>query len=139
MIRGMDRRRRTEPPEMRSPLDRLLGLSEDHPEPSEGRRPHVSLLGHLDDRPTWLIQNEWHVFARPARELIPGGREIAQFELPNDDVLSATFDPARNTVQLPFDPADAYVNYLTEAWKSRTSRRGLSSRQLDAFYRAKRF
>jgi peptidoglycan/xylan/chitin deacetylase (PgdA/CDA1 family) len=134
----MDRRRRTEPTEMRSQLERLLGLHEDDPEP-EGRHAQVSLLGRLDDRPTWLIQNEWHVFARPARELIPGGREIAQFELPNDDVLSATFDPARNTVQLPFDPGDAYMNYLTEAWKSRTPRRGLSSRQLNAFYRAKRF
>jgi peptidoglycan/xylan/chitin deacetylase (PgdA/CDA1 family) len=132
-------RRRAQPPEMRSPLERLLALPNDHPELSERSHPHLNVLGHLDDRPTWLIQNEWHVFARPARELITGGREIAQFKLPNDDVVSATFDPARNTVQLPFDPADAYVNYLTEAWKSRTPSRGLSSRQLDAFYRAKRF
>jgi peptidoglycan/xylan/chitin deacetylase (PgdA/CDA1 family) len=42
-------------------------------------------------------------------------------------------------VQLPFSPAEAHVNYLTEAWKNRTPRRGLSSRQLDAFYRVKQF
>jgi peptidoglycan/xylan/chitin deacetylase (PgdA/CDA1 family) len=86
-----------------------------------------------------LSENDWRVFARPARELMPGGREIAQFTLPSGEVLSATFDPARKSVQLPFSPAEAYVNYLTEAWKSRTPKRGLSTRQLDAFYRVKRF
>jgi peptidoglycan/xylan/chitin deacetylase (PgdA/CDA1 family) len=135
----MDRRSRTEPPEMRNPLERLLGIFQGPMEPPERRRTHVQVVGRRDDLPTRLIQNGWHVFARPARELVTGGREIAQFELQNGDVLSATFDPARNSVQLPFSPAEAYVNYLTEAWKSRTPRRGLSSRQLDAFYRVKRF
>jgi peptidoglycan/xylan/chitin deacetylase (PgdA/CDA1 family) len=135
----MDRRRRTKLAETRDPLERLLGLFEDSMQPSERRHPHVQVVGRQDDLPTWLIEDEWHVFARPARELMSGGREIAQFELPMGEVLSASFDPARNSVQLPFSPAEAYVNYLTEAWTSRNPRRGLSSRQLDAFYRVKRF
>ena len=135
----MDSRRRTELGETHDPLERLLGLVHDPMQRPERRHPHVRVVGRRDDLPTWLIEDEWHVFARPARELIPGGREIAQFGLPNGEVLSATFDPPRHSVQLPFSPAEAYVNYLTEAWKNRTPRRGLSSRQLDAFYRVKRF
>jgi peptidoglycan/xylan/chitin deacetylase (PgdA/CDA1 family) len=139
MMRGMGRRRRTKLAETRDPLERLLGLFEDSMQPSERRHPHLQVVGRQDDLPTWLTENEWHVFARPARELMSGGREIGQFELPNGEVLSASFDSARNSVQLPFSPAEAYVNYLTEAWTSRDPRRRLSSRQLDAFYRVKRF
>jgi peptidoglycan/xylan/chitin deacetylase (PgdA/CDA1 family) len=139
MIRGMDRSSRTELGDTRDPLERLLGLFEDPVQPSERIHRHVQVVGRRDDPPTWLIENEWRVFARPARELLTGGREIARFLLPNREVLSASFDPARNSVLLPFSPTEAYVNYLTEAWTSTNPRRGLSSRQLDAFYRVKRF
>jgi peptidoglycan/xylan/chitin deacetylase (PgdA/CDA1 family) len=135
----MGRRHRTTLAETRDPLERLLGLLQDSMQPSDRRHADVQVVGRQDDLPTWLIENDWRVFARPAHELMSGGREIAHFKLPNGETVSASFDPARNSVQLPFSPAEAYVNFLTEAWTSRTPRRGLSSRQLDAFYRLKRF
>jgi peptidoglycan/xylan/chitin deacetylase (PgdA/CDA1 family) len=140
MIRSVSMRpEKTAGLEQRDPLDRLLGLIEDPIQASEPTESHVHVVGRQDLRPTWLIENEWRLFARPARELMPGGREIAQFELPTGEVLSASFDPARKSVQLPFSPAEAYVNYVSESWTSRVSRRSLSPRQLRAFYHVKRF
>jgi peptidoglycan/xylan/chitin deacetylase (PgdA/CDA1 family) len=121
----------------RRSLERLLGRVE--VPGGSARQPRVQVSGGLDDRATWLVDGEWRVFAEPARELLSGGQEIAQFQLAGDDTLSASFDPARNAVFLPFSPEKAYINYLTEAWKGKSPRRGLSPGQLDAFYRAKRF
>jgi hypothetical protein len=115
----------------------LLGLVETSSEAS--LQPQVQVVGGRDDAATWLVDRGWAVFARPARELVSGGREIAQFELPGGETLSASYDPARKSVFLPFSPTEAYTNYLTEAWKDNLPKRGLSSRQLDAFYRVKRF
>jgi peptidoglycan/xylan/chitin deacetylase (PgdA/CDA1 family) len=121
----------------RDPLERLLGLVEEAGEPSA--KPRVRVVGARDDTAAWLVDDGWRVFARPARELVSGGREITQFELPGGEVLSASYDPARSFVFLPFSPAEAYANYLIEAWKTSSPKRGLSSGQLNAFYRVKRF
>jgi peptidoglycan/xylan/chitin deacetylase (PgdA/CDA1 family) len=121
----------------RDPLERLLGLVEGLGESAAQSR--VQVVGGRDDTATWLVGEGWRVFARPARELVSGGREIAQFELQGGDALSAGYDPARNSVFLPFSPAEAYANYLKEVWKTSSPKRGLSSRQLNAFYRVKRF
>jgi peptidoglycan/xylan/chitin deacetylase (PgdA/CDA1 family) len=121
----------------RDPLERLLRLVETSTEPSGQSR--VQVVGARDERATWLVDRGWRVFARPARELVSGGQEIAQFRLPGAETLSASFDSARNAVLLPFSPDEAYANYLTEAWKTESPRRGLSSGQLNAFYRVKRF
>ena len=121
----------------RDALERLLGLVETSSEAAG--QPRVRVLGGRDDAATWLVDRGWRVFARPARELVSGGREIAQFELAGGDTLSASYDPARKVVFLPFSPTEAYTNYLTEAWKDNLPKRGLSSHQLDAFYRVKRF
>jgi peptidoglycan/xylan/chitin deacetylase (PgdA/CDA1 family) len=121
----------------RDPLERLLGLVETSIERSG--QPGVQVVGGRDERATWLVDRGWRVFARPARELVSGGQEIAQFQLPGAEALSASFDSARNSVLLPFSPDEAYANYLTEAWKTDIPRRGLSSGQLNAFYRVKRF
>jgi peptidoglycan/xylan/chitin deacetylase (PgdA/CDA1 family) len=123
--------------EKHDPLERLLGLLYD-PGPSAAHD-DVQIVGRRDAEPTWLIGDDWQLFARPSRELISGGEEIAQFELPGGEKLSASFDRARKSVYLPFSPAEAYRNYLTEAWTAGTPRRGLSQRQLQTFYRAKRF
>jgi peptidoglycan/xylan/chitin deacetylase (PgdA/CDA1 family) len=122
--------------ENRDPLERLLGLSEGST-PDAGRG--VRVAGAQDDDPTWLIAGDWWIFARPAGESTAGGREIAKFELPDGRQLNATFDPARKSVLLPFSPAAAFHNYLSESWTTQSARRGLSPRQLDAFYRVKRF
>jgi peptidoglycan/xylan/chitin deacetylase (PgdA/CDA1 family) len=119
--------------ERRDPLERLLGLVEPQP------KPLIQVAGRRDDAPSWLEADGWRVFARPAKELITGGREIAEFRLRDGRVLSASFDPARESVFLPFSPTEAYVNYLSEKWTTGAARRTLSPRQLNAFYRAKRF
>jgi peptidoglycan/xylan/chitin deacetylase (PgdA/CDA1 family) len=121
----------------RDPLERLLGLVE-APSPPSGQ-PGVQVAGGRDDRATWLVDRDWRVFAGPAHELVSGGQEIAQFELTSAETLSASFDAARNSVIVPFSPEEAYANYLTEAWKGTGPKRGLSARQLNAFYRVKRF
>lgn len=128
---------RTPVGESREPLERLLGLLAT--EASGNPPPRIQLGGGHDELPIWLADGDWRIFARPSRELVSGGQEIAQFQLPSGEVLSATFDSARNSVFLPFSPAEAYVNYLTEAWKTSAPRRGLSSAKLNAFYRVKRF
>src|SRR5215211_1252380 len=121
----------------RESLERLLGLVE-APTASAGPS-RVQVSGGLDGRATWLVDRDWRVFAEPARALLSGGQEIAQFELAGAETLSASFDPARNAVFVPFSPDEAYVNYLTEAWKGQSPKRGLSAGQLNAFYRVKRF
>jgi peptidoglycan/xylan/chitin deacetylase (PgdA/CDA1 family) len=121
------------------PLERLLGLLDEPTQSPPGDPVRVQAVGDRDDHPTWLIDRDWRVFARPARELIPGGREIASFDLNNGSTLSASFDGARESVYLPFSPAEAYVNYVSEAWKAGTPRRGLSTRQLQAFYFVKQY
>jgi peptidoglycan/xylan/chitin deacetylase (PgdA/CDA1 family) len=129
--------RQTDLARSRDALERLLGLVETSSEASP--QPRVQVVGGRDDAATWLVDRGWIVFARPARELMSGGREIGQFELPGGETLSASHDPTRKSVFLPFSPTEAYTNYLTEAWNDNLSKRGLSSRQLDAFYRVKRF
>jgi peptidoglycan/xylan/chitin deacetylase (PgdA/CDA1 family) len=46
-------------------------------------------------------------------------------------------DVDRGAVVVPFSLAEAYGNYVSEAWKSGTSSRQLSRRQLSAFYAIK--
>ena len=121
----------------RDPLERLLGFFEEA-EPRE-RTPAIQVVGRCDELPTWLVSGDWRLFAHPSRELITGGHEIAQFRLSDGTAVSASFDAARRSVFLPFSPTEAYVNYVSERWKSSSASRGLSPRQLNAFYRAKRF
>jgi len=40
---------------------------------------------------------------------------------------------------LPFDPDEAYANYVSEAWRAASSNRHLSEESLALFYRVKRF
>jgi peptidoglycan/xylan/chitin deacetylase (PgdA/CDA1 family) len=121
----------------RDSLERLLGLVE--ASTASGGPSRVQVSGGLDGRATWLVDREWRVFAEPAHELVSGGQEIARFDLGGAETLSASFDAARSKVFVPFSPEEAYINYLTEAWKGESPKRGLSAGQLNAFYRAKRF
>ena len=123
----------------RDPLERLLGLVEPAngaPGESDSR---LQVLGRPDTAPTWLVSERWRVFARPSREPLTGGFEIVQFELPDGTAVSASADPARRSVFLPFHPAEAYLNFVAERWTASSSRRGLTPRQLNAFYNVKRY
>jgi peptidoglycan/xylan/chitin deacetylase (PgdA/CDA1 family) len=103
-------------------------------------------LGHVPaievnepaDAPTWLRSGDWRVYARPA-EPSSRGEEVARFTLDDGHELTACVDPERGTASLPFDPSEAYRNYISEAWAPASASRRLSSRQLDLFYRVKRF
>ena len=116
----------------RHELERLLELVE---APSQS----VQIAGGRDELAAWLTDGDLRVFAKPAREPVSGGKEIAQFELTDAETLSASFDSARNAVFVPFSLEEAYTNYVTEAWKNTSPKRGLSARQLNTFYRVKRF
>jgi peptidoglycan/xylan/chitin deacetylase (PgdA/CDA1 family) len=118
-------------------LERLLCLVADAARGEAGSQ--VRVLGALDEQPTWLVNGDWRLFARPARELVTSGTELAQFELPGGSAVSASVDGARTSVFLPFDPAEAHENYLAERWTLRAGRRGLTPRQLNLFYKTKRF
>ena len=87
---------------------------------------------------TWLRSGDWRVYASPA-ETSSHGEEIARFTLDDGRTLSARIDLERERVALPFDPSEAYRNYVSEAWAPATESRHLSSGQLDLFYRVKRF
>lgn len=121
----------------RGPLERLLALVEP---PSERTTTPTGRLvvAHSDERPTWLTAGTWRIFAQPASAPVGGGRELVRFTLPEGQLVDACHDAARGLVQLPFDPNEAYVNYIAERWKSDSPRRGLTPAQLNAFYRAKR-
>jgi peptidoglycan/xylan/chitin deacetylase (PgdA/CDA1 family) len=116
-------------------LERLLCLVVNGNDDSSS----VRVLGAVDERPTWLVNGDWRLFARPARELVTGGTELSQFELPDGSVVSASIDGARTSVFLPFDPAEAYENFVAERWTMRAGRRGLTPRQLNLFYKTKRY
>jgi hypothetical protein len=91
-----------------------------------------------DRASTWLAHDGWSVFARcRADGEHAGGRPIAAFGLPNGREVSARHMPD-GTVVVPFDTSEAYENFIREAWKSGLPRRGLTSRQLDLYYRLKR-
>jgi peptidoglycan/xylan/chitin deacetylase (PgdA/CDA1 family) len=135
MMRKMSSYRQRRAPD-RDPLDRLFGVFGTG-EGGDGEA-LLQIAGQRDELPTWLMSEGWRLYARPSRELVTGGDEIARFELPDQTAVSASVDCARRAVFLPFSPAEAYVNYVAEKWTSHT-RRGLSPSQLNAFYRAKRF
>jgi peptidoglycan/xylan/chitin deacetylase (PgdA/CDA1 family) len=86
----------------------------------------------------WLRSGDWRLYARPA-DAGSGGEEVARFRLDNGHELSARVDAERGTASLPFDPSEAYRNYLSEAWAQGNSARRLSSGQLNLYYRVKRF
>ena len=92
-----------------------------------------------EDEPTWLYGNGWRVFASPRA----GGEELGvsfeRFTLADGRVLNANLRETQRAVWLPFDPAEAYENLVSERWRSGSRQRALSSHQLNLYYRVKRF
>jgi hypothetical protein len=113
----------------RHPLERLL-------------RPH-EVFPILDEagpgEPTWLHANDWRLFARP----LSGGREVGEpvevFTLPDGRVVNTSLLDAPRAVRVPFSFAEAHDNLVSERWRAGTPQRGLSSDQLNLYYRVKRF
>jgi hypothetical protein len=138
MMRAMSIGRREGGLDKRDQLERLLGLVEPTNGPASAVKQPLRVVGRRDELPTWLVTDEWRLFARPSRELVTGGSEMVRFELADGTAVSASVDPARKSVFLPFSPAEAYDNYIAERWMT-GARRGLSPGQLNAFYRTKKY
>lgn len=87
--------------------------------------------------PTLLRLGDWHVFATVAGS--PGqGRVVAEFTADDGSPTPIVVDD-HGVLRPPFAPEEAYASYLAEAWTAGASQRRVSSRQLAAFYRVKRF
>ena len=92
---------RTPVGESREPLERLLGLLAT--EASGNPPPRIQLGGGHDELPMWLADRDWRIFARPSRELVSGGQEIAQFQLPSE--APSAWSAARSFSLPPTQPA----------------------------------
>ena len=121
---GMDARHDVTQP---NGLERLLCLADDVGDEAGLR---VRVLGALDERPTWLVNGDWRLFARPARELVTGGEELARFELPDGSSVSASADAARTSVFLPSRPRGGIRQLRRRALVPRSAQRRLTPRQL---------
>jgi hypothetical protein len=97
------------------------------------------LVDQGDGAPRWFQHDDWQVFSAEtvAEETI--GRTVARFRLDNGDEAILSHDPSSGRLYAPFDLAAAYEAYISETSAAATRRRKLSARELNAFYRVKRF
>lgn len=110
-------------------LQRLLALEE----------PDAPLLvDRGDDAPKWYERDGWRAFA-PHVAADAAGATIARFRVDDGTEALLSHDPSSGRVYAPFDLASAYDGYVSETSAAATQRRKLSPRQLNAFYRVKRF
>lgn len=86
----------------------------------------------------WLTVGEWRLLARPRFDGRPSGDVLEEFVLAPTTRVAAVRNEANGSTYVPFDPDEAYRNYVTEAWRGRTRVRALSERQLAFYYRFKR-
>jgi peptidoglycan/xylan/chitin deacetylase (PgdA/CDA1 family) len=69
---------------------------------------------------------------------MPAGDQLAAFTH-GRGAVAPVVTTADGLVHLPFDPEEAYDNYVRERWVALVNARRLRPGQLDAFYRIKRF
>jgi hypothetical protein len=97
----------------------------------------------LDDRgdgdPRWFERDGWRVFAPRAGSEGEPSTVIASFKADSGESALLYHEPVSGTVRAPFDLAAAYEAYVSETWLSSSEHRSLSPRQLNSFYRVKRF
>src|SRR5947207_824072 len=86
----------------------------------------------------WLQADGWRVLAAPAEDPSPRGDEIARFETKGGSSLAAVQGP-NGEISIPFNPEEAYTNFVTERWTAHERRRGFSQQTLSGYYRMKRF
>jgi peptidoglycan/xylan/chitin deacetylase (PgdA/CDA1 family) len=124
------------------PLERLLRplrAAPAEPEPWLASDAEIGFGRRSDGRRTELVSEGWHIFASAIRDGDRRGDEIASFTLPGGGSVSASLDPHSGSVFVPFSFADALHGYLAEEWVTSLSPRRLSARQLNLFYRTRRF
>lgn len=91
-----------------------------------------------DGAPEWLHSGAWRVFARPSGPSAEAGDVIASFEREPGGTLAARVDASTGDVIVPFSLAEAYLSYVSEAWKESGTHRSLSAGQLRAYYALKK-
>jgi peptidoglycan/xylan/chitin deacetylase (PgdA/CDA1 family) len=89
--------------------------------------------------PVWLQADGWRLFARPYVSDREAGEILEQFTLPDGHIVSASVQDEPRAVSVPFSLAEAHDNLVSERWREGTHQRALSSDQLSAYYRVKRF
>jgi peptidoglycan/xylan/chitin deacetylase (PgdA/CDA1 family) len=88
---------------------------------------------------TWLTSGDWRLLASVADIEAPDASEVvASFTSPDGRRADVWHVVDRDLVIVPFSLAEAYENYVSEAWRRESSARQLSPGQLDVFYAIKR-
>jgi hypothetical protein len=97
------------------------------------------LLDHDDGSPQWFHRDEWRAFAPQSVAEDPTGTTIESFRLDNGGGAVLSHVTSSGRVHAPFDLSAAYDAYVSEGWAASTSQRRFSPRQLNTYYRVKRF
>lgn len=90
--------------------------------------------------PVWLAAESWRMLTRlrpPSDQ--PPGEPIQQFRAQDGRTASAVRSDLDGNVFVPFDFDEAYANYVLERWRASVTLRALGTRQLQLYYRLKRF
>jgi peptidoglycan/xylan/chitin deacetylase (PgdA/CDA1 family) len=92
-----------------------------------------------EGHPEWLQSGNWRLYAQSTDSAVVSGDVIASFLREDGSQTHAFLDETSGNVIVPFSLGDAYTAYVSESWRTGESSRGLSTRKLAAFYRAKAF
>jgi peptidoglycan/xylan/chitin deacetylase (PgdA/CDA1 family) len=128
----------------RHPLEELLRPAwrtplADGSRPSAGQESGI-VCRQGDGDPEWLQSGGWRLYVRSTDATdVDAGDVIASFVRGDESETRAVFDETSGNVIVPFSLAEAYTTYVSESWHAGEPSRGLSSRKLAAFYRAKAF
>jgi len=93
--------------------------------------------GPGDGADSWLIAGDWRLYARPRLAGAPAGKELERFHLPDGSTVAAILDEDQSRPWIPFDLDEAYLNYVSEAWRGGLAPQSLASWKLRAYYAAK--
>ena len=97
------------------------------------------LVDHGIGEPLWFERDGWRVFAPRSEHGSAHAETMGEFQLEEGEKAALSYDRASGAVYVPFDLAAAYQSFTSEGWQVKHAHRRLSTRQLNAFYRVKRF
>lgn len=86
--------------------------------------------------PLWWRNGDWRLYVR-ADGSTGRGDTIASFDGAGGAVVRAVHDPVSGAVRVPFSFAEAFAAYTSEGWRTGSSNRRLSDRNLATFYRVR--